>query len=422
MRPKSFAAALLLGILAAITAPPLHARIKLAALPPRERVEIQLDNDRYTLVEEERIVPLLKSSPESGNNMIDFSWSNTQIDKDSIQFRPIGIKEGDGFRPIRKVKAGENAPEVDEVSVINVAYPPNENALVWEIYAAEACSVKVRVSYLISNLTRSFNYRAVANKKEDRLVLRKYIQLCNYSGEEFGPAGVWAGFGPNFLKPVGRQEEIKMLMHKFDEVPIEKTFTFDWYAHGALNPDKPFASKVLMRYRLLNDREHGLGEFPLQPGKVRIFIDDGRGGEAFLGEDWAALTPLDGEMKLYLGEAQDIVCTRTIELNERHNVRGNLYDQEIIVKYEIENFKDQPCTLRIIEQLNRLGQAYFGDTHGDVEWELGRQTSEGIEFDYELGGAAPVLKIKLDPRPEDKNKKVEKKVVRCHVTLKNLWN
>ena len=43
-----------------------EARIKLAALPQRERVEIQLDNGRYTLVEEERIVPLLKSTAAAG--------------------------------------------------------------------------------------------------------------------------------------------------------------------------------------------------------------------------------------------------------------------------------------------------------------------------------------------------------------------
>ena len=65
-------------------------------------------------------------------------------------------------------------------------------------------------------------------------------------------------------------------------------------------------------YGLTNDEKHKMGEFPLQPGKVRIFIDDGHGGEAFLGEDWAALTPLDDTMKLYLGESKDVVCTRII--------------------------------------------------------------------------------------------------------------
>jgi hypothetical protein len=392
-----------------------EARVKLATLPVRERVEIQLDNSAYTLVEEERIVPLLKSTPRAGNNMIDFSWSNTQIDKNSIQFRPLAVREKGKFRPIKS--AGDRA----EVSVINVAYPPNENALVWEVYARQACAVKVRVSYLISNLKRSFAYRALAEKDEKHLTLRKYMRLHNYSGEEYGEAGVWAGFGPKFLKPVEQQTDIKMLLRRFDEVPVNKTFTFNWYAHGPLNPDKPLCSKVLMHYELTNDEAHRMGEFPLQPGKVRIFIKDGRGGEAFLGEDWAALTPLDGKMKLYLGEARDVVCKRIVKDNKRHSVRGNLFHQEIWIKYEVENFKDKPVTLDIVEQMNRLAREYGANPHGDAEWELGAQTSEEIEISYEHGGALPVLHVKLPARPEDKDKKVQKQTFMFHVTIRNLW-
>ena len=400
------------------TASVASARIKLAALPERERVEIQLDNGNYTLVEEERIVPLLKSG--KANNMIDFSWSNTAIDKDSILFRPVAVREGDKFRPVKMIKLADGT-EAPEVNVINVAYPPNENALVWEVYSAEACACKVRVSYLISNLTRTFEYRALADKKEKVLTLRKFMVLHNYSGEDFLGAGVWAGFGPKFQKEINQLDDLKLLMAKFTEVPIDKTFTFDWYTHGALNPDKPLASKILMHYRLTNDEKHKMGEFPLQPGKVRIFIEDGHGGEAFLGEDLAVLTPLDDTMKLYLGESRDIVCTRIIESNQRHAVRGNLCNQEIVIKYEIENFKDAPATLRMLEQLNRLGQQYFGNTHGDVEWEKGGKTSKEIRFDYEFGNATPILLVDLPARPADKDAKVEKVTVRFHVLLKNLW-
>jgi len=398
-----------------------YGRIKLAALPERERVEIQLENGRYTLVEEERIVPLLAASPERSNNMIDFSWSNTQIDKDSIQFRPIAIREGDNFRPIGKVKV--DGKDVDEVGVINVSYPPNENALVWEVYSNKACAVKVRVSYLISNLSRTFSYRALADKDEKFLVLKNYMDISNYSGEEFGTAGVWAGFGSRFVKAIGQEEDMKLLMHSFDKVPVEKTFTFDWYANGPLNAEKPLASKVVMNYLLYNDEKHALGKFPLQPGKVRIFIKDGKGGEAFLGEDWSVLTPLDGKMKLYLGEARDIVCTRIIDSNQRQKVQGNLFNQEITIKYEIENFKDTEATLGIREDMNRIAQEYFGSLHGDVEWESMTGTDPQIEITYdEQGDTRPLLKVKLAPRPADKAKQVEKKTVKFHFIIKNLWS
>ena len=105
-------------------------------------------------------MPLLASSATTGNRFIDFAWANAQIDKDSIQFRPLAVRQGGDFHPIRHV-GGKPA-----VAVLNVAYPPNENALVWEVYAREACALRVRVSYLISNLTRTFAYRALADEGE----------------------------------------------------------------------------------------------------------------------------------------------------------------------------------------------------------------------------------------------------------------
>lgn len=392
-----------------------EARIKLATQPTRERVEIQLDNGGATLVEEERIVPLLASTPQRGNNFVDFAWANSHILKESIQFRPLAILQGDGERPIA-TKDGKS-----EVAVINVAYPPSENALVWEIYAEKACALRVRVSYLIANLTRTFAYHAVANPDETELTLRKYLQLRNYSGEAFGDAGVWAGFGRRFEKQVGQQEDIKMLLARFARVPIQKTYTFDWYAHGPLNPYKPHASRVAMHYVLTNDGRHALGKFPLQPGKARIFIDDGRGGRAFLGEDWARLTPLDDDMRLFLGEARDVVCTRTIQRNTRHPVRGNLFHQELHIQFEIENFKDKPTVLAIREQLAHLAKEYGRPAPGDIEWELGPDTSPEIQVDRSEGGSTPTLRIALPARPKDPDAPVEKKTVVLHITLKNLW-
>ena len=103
------------------------ARIKLITLPVRQRVEIQLDNPNATLVEEERIVPLVK-----GVNQVDFSWANTQIDPNTILFRvlPRGA-DGDAVAG-EKVVAAEQ-PEPLDVKVLSVSYPPNEAALVWQV-------------------------------------------------------------------------------------------------------------------------------------------------------------------------------------------------------------------------------------------------------------------------------------------------
>jgi hypothetical protein len=160
-----------------IFSPPVLARVKLITLPVRERVEIQLDNPNATLVEEERIVPLVK-----GENQVDFSWANTQIDPNTIVFRVLGSAEKDTL----------------EVKVVSVSYPPNESALVWTVGASASGSARVRISYLLGNLNKSFNYRAVASHDEKRVMLSQYMRLQNLANESFRDTGVWAGFGERF--------------------------------------------------------------------------------------------------------------------------------------------------------------------------------------------------------------------------------
>src|SRR5438045_1233303 len=157
------------------------ARVKLITLPVRERVEIQLDNVSATLVEEERIVPLVK-----GENQVDFSWANTQIDPNTIVFRviaPVGEKMLD-------------------VKVLSVSYPPNEAALIWAVGSSDSGSARVRISYVLGNLNKSFAYRAIASHDEKSLVLSQYLRLENFANEEFGSTNLLAGFGREFLKPV----------------------------------------------------------------------------------------------------------------------------------------------------------------------------------------------------------------------------
>jgi hypothetical protein len=404
------------AVLAVLCAMPTvaSARIKLITLPVRQRVEIQLDNPNATLVEEERIVPLVK-----GVNQVDFSWANTQIDPNTIVFRVIP-KPAPQDEP-----AGEPAAEAEaaakplEVAVLSVSYPPNEAALVWQVAASDSGSARVRISYLLGNLTKSFNYRAVASHDEKTLTLRQYIRIQNLANEEFGSTGLWAGFGPRFLKPIGINETKEMLMEKYEDVPVRKMYTCDPEEFGYLDRPK---NKLLvpMHYVLTNDEANQMGRAPLQFGKVRIFQDDGRGSTAFLGEDWGKFTPLDDEMRLYVGTAQDVVVRRTIDKNEQKRVAGNLYHREVIVKYEIENFKDKAVALDVQESLRHIRNEVRGDSGRDVEWELGDETTfEGGPDEEKSDFDRVVFHADLPARGADD--KATKIVHKLHVLIKNEW-
>lgn len=378
------------------------ARIKLITLPPRERVEIQLDHANATLVEEERIVPLVK-----GENQVDFSWANTQIDPNTIVFRVIGPADGKAL----------------DVKVLSVSYPPGEAALVWAVGSSDSGSARVRISYILGNLTKSFAYRAVATNDEKALALSQYLRLQNFANEEFGSTQLWAGFGKEFLKPVGLNQTMEMLVTRFAKVPVRKTYTCNPMEFGYI--DQPQSKlRVPMHYVIKNDKAAGMGNAPLPYGKVRIFIEgtgeNKESSTAFLGEDWGKFTPIDDEMKLYLGVAQDIVVKRTIEKNQNNRIAGNLSSQEVIIKYEIENFKEQAVVLDVVENLRHIRNEVRGNTNRDVEWELGRETTFQGGPDKEKSTFEHLM-FHADLKPRDKSGKAEKVVHKLHLILKNEW-
>ena len=400
-------AAVVLGLgLFVVLSDVAHARIKLITLPVRERVEIQLDNPNATLVEEERIVPLVK-----GVNQVDFSWANTQIDPNTIVFRVIPKAEPAAER-------GKEQAKPLDVKVLSVNYPPNEAALVWQVASSDSGSARVRISYLLGNLNKSFAYRAVASNDEKTLTLSEYIRIQNLANESFGSTGLWAGFGPRFLKPIGINETKEMLIEKYKQVPVKKTYTADPQQYGYL--DRP-QNKLLipMHYVLKNDKASQLGRAPLQYGKVRIFQEDAHGGTAFLGEDWGKFTPLDDEMRLSVGTAQDVVVKRTIDKNEQKRVAGNLYNREVVVKYEIENFKDKAVTLDISENLRALRNEVAGDTGRDVQWELGEGTTLGQPDKEKSTFEQVVFHLDLPARGADQ--KAVKTAHKLDVLIKNEW-
>ncbi|MEM7019074.1 MAG: hypothetical protein AAF512_17250 [Pseudomonadota bacterium] len=374
------------------------ARVKLITLPVRERVEIQLDHANVTLVEEERIVPLV-----SGLNQIDFSWRNTAIDPDTIVFRTLETSEGDDF----------------EVNVLSVSYPPNENALVWNVSSAAAGSVRVRISYVLGGLNKSFSYRAIAANDEKQLTLSQYLRVENYANETYDESSLWAGFGERFVQAVGLNETKKLLAEKYIDVPIKKTYTCDPAEFGYLDRAQDKLN-VPMHYVLKNDQANKLGKAALPYGKVRIFQDDGKGTTAFIGEDWGKFTPLDDEMALYLGLAKDIAVKRTVDKNDRKRVTGNLYNYEIVLKFEIENFKDKPATLDVVEHIRRIRDELYGNNGREVSWKLGDKTtfkqgpnSEKSTFDK------VVFHTDLPPRDDDG--KAEKVTHYLHLIMENEW-
>ena len=309
-----------------------EARIKLVALPERGETIIRLDNPQATLVEEERVLALQK-----GLNQVDFSWKGVRIDPDSIRIRIL--------------------THPGKVNLISVSYPPNENALVWQISSPNAWEEKIRISYLLSGIDRLVTYKAIADKDETNVAMKSFLVLRNFSGEDFAQALVQLDYGEAFEKAVRHEETKQMLFLSRNNVPIEKTFTFD----AAKLPWEPEQLSenvgIPVNYVIRNEKKSGFGEFALWGGKVRMFQDDGHESTIFLGEDTAKFTPVGEKMELYVGDSRDIVVTQHKMKNVKIKIRRNnankiiLYDTDEVIKAEIENFKDKAAILTLIQHI-----------------------------------------------------------------------
>lgn len=311
-----------------------QARVKLVALPERARVVVSLAHPDATLVEEERLLTLQK-----GVNKVDFSWRGVQIDPMSIQVRMLS--------------------HPDKVLVLNTSYPPNENALIWEIASPAAQEERVRISYLLSGLNRDVVYKAVAESNEKAIALRNYLRLRNDSGEDLTDAEIGIGYGADFKKTIAHEEILEMLSEKVDALPIKKILTWD----AANQPWDPEYQKqtvgIPLSYVIQNDKASKLGTHTLLPGKARIFIKTGDKGDgvAFTGEDWVQLTPADRELKLFIGQSRDVKVTQRKIKDDKTNLRRNngnqvvLHDTDEEIKIEIENFKKDDVSLVLVEHI-----------------------------------------------------------------------
>ncbi|MHC4458030.1 MAG: hypothetical protein ACYS0I_13280 [Planctomycetota bacterium] len=353
---KTLMAIVLLLVCSGIT----QARIKLVALPERAATVIRLDNPMATLIEEERVLTL-----QQGLNKVDFSWKGVSIDADSIRLMVLD--------------------HPDKVTLLNVSYPPNEAALVWEISSDSDYAETVRISYLLMNIDRLITYKAIADKPESAVDLKSFLVLRNFSGEDFERARVLLDYGEAFEQGIKHEETKQMLFLEAAKVPITKVWTFD-AAKLPWDPEELENRNVgiPVSYRIVNNTKSGLGKFALWGGKARLFQDDGHKSTIFLGEDVTALVPVGEKTELYIGDSRDIVVTQRkmrdakINLRKNNNDKVILYDTDEIITAKIENFKDGPAVLTMIQHIP--GQWDMEECNIDYK----RKDANTLEFEITL--------------------------------------
>jgi hypothetical protein len=270
--------------------------------------------------------------------------------------------------------------------------------LEWLVSSTREGQHKSEISYLASGLSWSCNYVALLDKSDAKLDLTGWVTLTNSTGTTFADAGLKLVAGdvnlvreefqgamrgkavemmadasaPQFTQSelfeyklyalqrrttLANNETKQIELTSAREAAAKKVFIFDgmgsqWryynnnYSYrnqGSFG--QQFNTKVGVYVTFRNDEKSGLG-MPLPKGKVRVYKRDDDGKEQFVGEDEIDHTPKDEEVRLYLGNAFDIVGERA-QKDFKSLAGGRIVEETIEVK--VRNHKNDAVEVLVYE-------------------------------------------------------------------------
>jgi hypothetical protein len=234
--------------------------------------------------------------------------------------------------------------------------------LFWQVRSDKAGPQRAELSYITDNVNWSADYVATVNKDDNGLDLGGWVTLTNNSGKAYKearlklvagdvrrikprytmaaeapaademydssrnrPQFVESGLFEYHLYTLGRKttvadREVKQLsLLSATGVPATKKMVFEgqrtfWRNYGenyrpGKGSDTDSNQKVNVVLEIKNSKDNHLG-MPLPKGKMRVYKRDNDGQLQFVGEDEIDHTPKDETIRLYIGNAFDVVATR----------------------------------------------------------------------------------------------------------------
>lgn len=288
--------------------------------------------------------------------------------------------------------------------------------LEWMVSNSKEGNHKTELSYLAGNLSWICTYVAVLDKNDTKLDMTGWVTLTNNSGTTFKNAGlklvagdvnivreqfrnegrmmktmdIAAAAEPQFKQTDLFEYKLYSLQRRTDlqnnetkqieltsgkNVNSKKVFIYDgmsnewrhylnnysYRSQGSFGQQSNQKVGVYVTFK--NDEKSGLG-IALPKGKVRVYKKDNDGKEQFIGEDEIDHTPKDEEIKLYLGNAFDIVGERT-QKDFKSLASGRVVEETIEIK--VRNHKNEAVEVQVYEHPWRWSQ--WEIVKANAEWE-----------------------------------------------------
>jgi len=260
--------------------------------------------------------------------------------------------------------------------------------LVWMLDNRGANAQKVEAQYLTENMSWKADYVLTVTRDEKAADLDGWVTLTNNSGVAYGNAKLQLVAGEihqvapvpapqamaKALRMNGGEAGGQFAQEVFSEyhlyslerrtsiqnneskqisllngtgVPVGKYLMVEGQAYYYRNPQgigNAIPQPVKVYYRFKNEEKGGLG-MPLPAGTVRVYQADSKGGVQFVGEDNIQHTPKDEMLKIYIGNAFDVVCER--KQTDYKKLASNQAELEYAIA--LRNHKDSAVTVEVRE-------------------------------------------------------------------------
>lgn len=297
----------------------------------------------------------------------------------------------------------------------------------WRLFAAEAARVDAELGYVTAGMSWQASYNLIAPEQGDVMDIVGWVTIDNQSGKDFPDATIKlmagdvnkiqpvAGMGGRddmFLGALRRSGAPEVTEKAFDEfhlysLPLPTTlfdrqqkqvefvrgigvetqtiYVYDGAAVGQYRgwnmetirnqPDYGTQSspKVWVMREFVNTKANGLG-IPLPKGRTRFYRrDDADGRLEFTGENLIDHTPRDEKVRIYTGDAFDVVGERK---RTDYGLSSSQHQLEEAFEIRVRNRKDKAIEVRIAERLYRwLNWQVIQKSHDFVQVD-----AQNIEF------------------------------------------
>jgi hypothetical protein len=269
-------------------------------------------------------------------------------------------------------------------AVSHVVYPAlpeglmTRPTLVWLVESERAGTHQAEVSYLTNGISWHAEYVAVVNAEDTQLDLGGWVSIDNQSGATYQDARLKLIAGEvhrvEDRRQMRRDQVLSFEAKAVGAAQFEEKSFFEYHMYTlqrpatikdrqmkqmSLFPNAAAAVRKVYVYdgsqndkdvrvnvEFTNSTASGLG-MPLPGGKLRVYKEDHDGSLQFIGEDLVDHTPRDEKVRVFLGNAFDIVGERKVA--DSRKITDQVREETIEVR--LRNHKNTAVTVVVVEHL-----------------------------------------------------------------------